>query len=133
MVKNKLEYYYLTLNNGISSIVIEGKIIPIIGVFIKENDMRDVISAKKVAENFKKEPINGLSYIERIPVPEKEIVEIENIIFNMTIEEKEEYQKTLAFLESKAKESYFLKDAFGVGDVMMRKLMFRSLADKNSK
>ena len=132
-MKGKLEYYYLTLSNGVSSIVINNKIIPIIGVFIAENDMRCIQSAKKIAENLKREPMDGLSYIECIPVPDKEIKELETILFGMTIEEKQSFQNTMAAFEEKAKENYYLKDAFGIGDIVSRRLQYRSGLNKDQR
>lgn len=133
MVKKKLDYYYITLSGGISSLMVEGKIIPLIGLFIAKDDLREVISAKKVLPRINGELSDGLSYEEIIPVPEKEIDNVEKIILNMTIPEKEQCIQTLNLMEEKAKEKYFLKDAYGVGDVMMKKLMYKSLMSKDSK
>ncbi len=132
-MKKKLDYYYITLTGGISSLMVEGKIIPLVGLFIAKDDLREVISAKKVLPHINGELSDGLSYEELIPVPEKEIDDVEKIILNMSIPEKEQCVQTLAAMEDKAKESYFLRDAYGVGDVMMKKLMYKSLMSKDNK
>ena len=126
MVKNQLDYYYITLHGGTTTITIGDKVIPILGVFLPNNDLYEIISGKKIVENTDNKPYNGLSYDSITQVNKKDIKYIEKIIFGMTIKEKEEYQTIMYNMEEKAKLADYFKDSFGLGDIMCRKLQYKA-------
>ena len=120
--KNELQYYELTLNNGASSMKIGDKEIPIIGVYVAEGEMRDVFAAKEIKPNLERKPTGDMSYIYCREVPRKEVKALEKLLFGLTVAERDMIQAEMDRMEHDIRDQHFLNSAFGVGDIMYRRL-----------
>jgi len=133
MVKKGIDYYYLTLYGNISSIEIEEKDFPIIGVFLADDEMHDIVTAKLIEKNFEERIMNKLSYISLSKVSKKEIKQIESLILGMNDKEREIYFDKLSIMEFRLRDEEYLRSSFGIGDKMSRKLIINSSINPNKK
>ena len=128
--KTEIDYFYLTLNNGVSSIKIGEKEIPILGILVAPGAMHEVITGKKIDSNIDKTPTGTMTYISAVPVPKKEAKSVEEIIFAMTIPEKEEFEKIMKKMRQDIEDQHFVNSSYGLGEMMMRRLMVKAKREK---
>ena len=129
MSKNELQYYELTLNNGKTSITIGDRVIPIIGVFTDkdETEMREVLTGKLIEEKLDKKPTGKLAYLSKLPVDRKRTKTLEDLLFSLSIPEKEEFKRQMDGFEKDVLDRFNLNhEARGIGDIMYRRLAINS-------
>lgn len=128
--KTKIDYFYLTLNNGVSSIKIGEKEIPILGILVTPDAMHEVVTGKKIEKNIDKTPTGTMTYISAVPVPKKEAKGVEDIIFAMTIPEKEQFEQIMKQMKEDIEDQHFVNSSYGLGEMMMRRLMVKAKREK---
>ena len=131
MVKKELTYYSLTLKNIGNALEINGKVIPVIGVYVTDGSLLDILSAKKIEENLENKVVDYLSYTDIRQLPSKEAKELEKYIHSLTIDDRTKYVEKLSTLEEDIKDNYYLNSSFGIGDMMTRRLLAKSKKKDN--
>ena len=131
-MKIKLDYYSLTLKTGQNAIQVGEKTVPILGVFLSENNMHEILSGKKILENYDNKPIDGLSYISIRELPVKEANVVVNTVMALSIKEKEAYIEELKKIENKIIEDNYINSSYGIGEKMTRRLILSSKKNKEA-
>lgn len=133
MVKNDIDYFYITLSNGQNSIIVGEKSIPIIGVFLSNNALHEILTGKKISENLKGKKLDKLSYIALNKVPNTEVKKLEEFVFGLTIKEKMAFTEQIKLLEENLEDEKFLETSFGLGDKMTKRLIVNAKRSKESE
>ncbi len=133
MVKKGIEYFQITLAGSQKTIQIGDKAIPIIGVFLSDDSLHEILSGKKIQKNTKNKKIDKLSYIALDRIPDNKVKELETFIFGLTIKEKMAFSDELSKLEQNLQDEKFLEESYGLGDKMTRRLIINSKKAKEQE
>ncbi len=125
-MRNKIEYYRLTLKNGQDSIQIEDKCVPILGVFLSDNNMHEIITGRIIKENLANGLCDGISYINARLLEANEEKTSEDFIISLNIDERDLFRQEIDKIDENLKTENYINSSYGLGEKMTRRLIVKS-------
>ena len=125
-MRNKIEYYRLTLKNGQDSIQVDDKNIPIVGVILSDNNMHELITGRIIKENLANGLCDGISYISARLLEAKEEKTSEDFIISLNIDERDLFRQEIDKIDENLKTENYINSSYGLGEKMTRRLIVKS-------
>ena len=125
-MRNKIEYYRLTLKNGLDAIQVDDKNIPIVGVILSDNNMHELITGRIIKENLANGLCDGISYISARLLEAKEEKTSEDFIISLNIDERDLFRQEIDKIDENLKTENYINSSYGLGEKMTRRLIVKS-------